>query len=487
MVKKKGKSKRLTLHKKYKIARKVREHKRQERKAQKLHPHKKKKDPGIPNNWPFKEELLLQVEQARLAEIEAQRQAQAQRKEDRKKAKLQARLERSRGLHAVASPLSIELQGKKELKEAVKKADVVLIVLDARDPQGSRSLSLEDGLVAKGGKKVVLVLNKVDLVKVECAEKWVMYLRRFHPTIPVRALNAKISDTSKKTKDEKGQKALYERQQEISDMRDNGQVHPLRVLLDALASQSDKVVRVAVLGYPNVGKSTLINSIKRRQMVSVSSQPQSTKRTQEIQYGEKILLIDCPALDPAYSDASAAILRHGIANVFVDDPVPVVKSLIERGDATNLMQTLQIPVFLTHEDFLTKLALKRNLLRKGGDPDLLTVARTFLQNLGKGVYTTMCLPPVKSKSRFEPPNWYKQLDLTKLSDAETALYRSNPTGQKRILTFRATPILHRAGETTEYDLIMGELPENDGLTSEEEEDATMEEEDEDEEEHEMKE
>jgi len=415
MVKKKGKSKRLSLHKKYKIARKVREHKRQERKSDRLN-HKKKKDPGIPNNWPFKEELLLQVEQARLAEIDAQRQAQQQRKEDKKKAKLLARQQfASSNAVSLVTPLSVEMQAQKDLKHAVQKADVVFVVLDARDPQGSRSLSLEDGLVAKGQKKVVLVLNKVDLISVETAQKWVNYLRRFHPTIPVRALNTKISESAKKTRQEKGHKALYERQQEISGMRDNGEVQPLRVFLDELASKTDEPISIAVVGYPNVGKSTLINSIKRRQMVNVSSNPVSTKTAQEIAYGDKITLVDCPALDADYSDEASAVMRHGIAGVFVEDPVPVVKSVIERGDAMNLMQTLQIPVFRSHEEFLSKLAIKRNLLRKGGDPDILQVARNFIQNLGKGVYNPSCLPPAKSKSRFEMPAWYKALDLSKVS------------------------------------------------------------------------
>jgi hypothetical protein len=52
-----------------------------------------------------------------------------------------------------------------------------------------------------------------------------------------------------------------------------------------------------------------------------------------------------------------------------------------------------------------------------------------------------------------------------------------------VLTFKATPTSHAAGDTTEYDLVMGELPENDGLTSEsedEEGDADMDEEEEEE-------
>lgn len=412
MVKKKYQSKRLSLHKKYKIARKVREHKRGERKKERLNAHKKKKDPGIPNNWPFKEELLQQVEQARLAELESQRQAREQAKLDKRERKKLAA--QARKAVPALTPLSVEMQAKKDLKDSVQKADLVLVVLDARDPQGSRSLSLEDGLIAKGNKKVVLVLNKIDLVSPDTAQKWVHYLRRFHPTIPVRALNKSVVDVKKKTKAAKGQQALYDRTQELHDLRDNGSVQTLRLFLEEASKQAEGPFHVAILGYPNVGKSTLVNSLKKRLVAQVSAKPTSTKRALEIQYNDKLTLIDCPALDPEYSEESAVILRHGIAEIFTEDPVPAVKSLIERGDAVNLMQNLQIPVFRNHEEFIARLAVKRNILRKGGDPDILLTARTFLTSLGNGSYSSSCLPPTKSKSRFESPEWYQKLDLAKV-------------------------------------------------------------------------
>ncbi|KAI8099346.1 GNL3L/Grn1 putative GTPase-domain-containing protein [Halteromyces radiatus] len=64
MVPKKYKSKRGTARERYKIEKRVREHHRKLRKEQKKNPHKKRapKDPGIPNSWPFKEELLNEME-----------------------------------------------------------------------------------------------------------------------------------------------------------------------------------------------------------------------------------------------------------------------------------------------------------------------------------------------------------------------------------------------------------------------------------------
>lgn len=240
------------------------------------------------------------------------------------------------------------------------------------------------------------------------------YLRRFHPTLPVRALNKAAVDVKKKSRAAKGQQALYERTQELQEMRDNGNVQPLRVFLDELSRSSASAMSVAIVGYPNVGKSTLVNSLKKRQVAHVSPIATSTKRALEVQYNDKLTLIDCPALDPAYSDESAVVLRHSVAGVFVEDPVPAVKALIERGDAVNLMQQLQLPVFRNHEEFLARLAVKRNILRKGGDPDILQAARTFLTILGNGSCAVSCLPPTKSKSRFDMPEWFQQLDLAKV-------------------------------------------------------------------------
>lgn len=474
MVKKKYQSKRLTLHKKYKIARKVREHTRQERKKERLNQHKKKKDPGIPNNWPFKEELLQQVEQARLAERESQRQAQQQRKDEKKERKRLEKIARANGgagAAAAVTPLSVEMQAKKDLKASVGKADLVIVVLDARDPQGSRSLSLEDGLIGKAGKKVLLVLNKVDLVSTDTAQKWITYLRRFHPTIAVRSLNDKVVETKKKSRVLQGQRALYERSQELNGLRDNGSVEPLRHFLDEFSKTCTELTHIAIVGYPNVGKSTLFNSIKRRALAAVDKIPNTTKRALEVQYNDKLALIDCPPLDVDYSAESSIVLRHGVAAVWLEDPVPVVKELLERADGMNLMQNLQIPVFKSHEDFIAKLAVKKNMLRKGGDPDILQTARAFLRDLGNSTYAASCLPPAKSKSRFEMPVWFTKLSLPKLEEIEAAMFASNRSGIRREIVFTAAPIAHAAGDITEFDLAMGQLPENDGLTSEDEEEG----------------
>lgn len=70
----------------------------------------------------------------------------------------------------------------KELKKVIEAADVVIEVLDARDPEGCRSKEIEE-LALKGNKKVILVVNKIDLVPPQNARMWQKYLRREFPTI----------------------------------------------------------------------------------------------------------------------------------------------------------------------------------------------------------------------------------------------------------------------------------------------------------------
>lgn len=70
----------------------------------------------------------------------------------------------------------------KELKKVVEASDVVIEVLDARDPEGCRSKELEQQVLAQG-KKVLLVVNKIDLVPPQNSRLWQRYFRREFPCI----------------------------------------------------------------------------------------------------------------------------------------------------------------------------------------------------------------------------------------------------------------------------------------------------------------
>ena len=74
----------------------------------------------------------------------------------------------------------------RELRKVVSGADVVLHVLDARDPEGTRSKAIEDMVLQTAGKRLVFVLNKADLVPREVLRGWLTHLRQFHPAVPFK-------------------------------------------------------------------------------------------------------------------------------------------------------------------------------------------------------------------------------------------------------------------------------------------------------------
>ncbi|ETV98271.1 hypothetical protein, variant [Aphanomyces invadans] len=485
MVKKKTKSKRLSLHKKYKILRKVREHKRKERKNERKGVGKKKKTPGIPNNWPFKEELLLQEEQARLAEIERLEKLKTQRKAEKaEKKKAEKRIIDGLAQVPTLTPLSVKQRAQADLKAAVTKADLVVIVLDARDPQGCRALSLEDGLIGHGKKDILLVLNKADLISRDTAEKWVTYLRRFHPTVAVRAADKSIKDVTRKTQSSSSltSAALHARAQELSTLRDNGFVDPLAHALDDYVRSKklapNTFVNVALVGYPNVGKSTLFNSLKRKSIAHVSSKPHTTKALSEAQLGEHIHLIDTPALETAFCDPANVLVKFGLAEEYTMEPVEAVDSVLARADMWNVMQITAVGAYKSTEDFLKKYAVKKQLTRKGGDADVLLAARSVLQALTHGGLPTMTLAPSQSKSRFDLPKWFA---MDPVAELEQKLYATNPLAKtSSYLTLKCQGSSHRTGETTEYDVVMGTLKFEDFEHDEEDDEDVNDEEDEDE-------
>lgn len=224
MVKKKGKSKRTTLKDKYKIQRRVTETNRKRKKqakkdlkAGKVIP--KKKDPGIPNSWPFKQDLLKDIQRAREREQQLQQENKDRRKNELRMLKdHQAQGGSARTVQELmdrASQDQADFQQKqpaadgnenalsdgtvaagqasrraylRELKKVVDSADVLLQVLDARDPIGSRiHPTIEDTILAQADKRMVLVLNKIDLVPKQVVADWLTVLRRSHPTIAIKA------------------------------------------------------------------------------------------------------------------------------------------------------------------------------------------------------------------------------------------------------------------------------------------------------------
>mmetsp|Transcript_38828 Transcript_38828/g.49566 ORF Transcript_38828/g.49566 Transcript_38828/m.49566 type:complete len:603 (+) Transcript_38828:102-1910(+) len=418
MVKKKGKSNRKTLKQKYKIEKKVKEHKRKLRKAARQKgPMKKKAELGaqIPSQWPFKEQLLQEIETAKRVFEKKQKAKKEQRKRDRLNAKKRLTPDVNQSIEnmldsAAKRAKSFEQQSKKksklqdagqdehsdplgqqsrraflrELKKVVEHSDVVLQVLDARDPLGSRAQQVEDMVLRSANKRLVYVLNKVDLVPRDAVVDWLAYLRRQHPTV---AFKCATQDNASHLSQRKGKA-----EDTAADaLKRSGSVGA-EALMQLLKNYSrceggvKRTLSVGVVGYPNVGKSSLINSLKRTKSVGVSPTPGFTRSMQEINLDKNIRLLDCPGIVFDDSDSKSVLLKNCVDPDALEDPFPAVEALLERTAPEALMQLYQIPAFDPKDShsFLAHAARKKGKLLKGGIPNYPATAKAVLKDWNSG-------------------------------------------------------------------------------------------------------
>jgi nuclear GTP-binding protein len=431
-----------------------------------------KKDPGIPNLFPYKEKLLAEIEEKkrlkeedtvrRKAEVKAQRAGVAVEDEEQDDEDAMeedgfdedeeiAAGETSRGdanpmaaLLASAKARAVEYEedgeddemdedgedewdgineddddnqavGPKKdssrkafdkiFKEVVDAADVVLYVLDARDAEGTRSREVERAIMsAEGGdKRLILVLNKIDLVPPPVLKGWLTHLRRYFPTLPLRASgpapNARTFDHKQLTV-----KATSE--------------SLFRALKSfAQAKQLKRSISVGVIGYPNVGKSSVINALTHRLggrtgVCPTGAEAGVTTSMRSVKLDGKLKLLDSPGIVfPSTSgNASKAetqarlILLNAVPPKEIEDPMPAVDLLLKRlsgspGMLEKLYGVYELPALMstngdTLTDFLVQVARKRGRLGKGGVPNIHSAAQTVLTDWRDGRIQGWMDPPI---------------------------------------------------------------------------------------------
>jgi len=108
-------------------------------------------------------------------------------------------------------------------------------------------------------------------------------------------------------------------------------------------SKIKQKITVGVIGYPNVGKSSLINSLKKCRAAAVGNAPGITKSMQEINLDKNIVLIDSPGVVLNTTDsADSLILRSAIKIEELADPVRPVEALLGRVDNNELLKFYRI-------------------------------------------------------------------------------------------------------------------------------------------------
>ena len=162
---------------------------------------------------------------------------------------------------------------KREVIEKLDLIDIVFEVIDARIPLSSKNKDIDK--IIKN-KKRILIMTKIDLCDMNVTEKWIKYYKNLgYEVITVDLINKKnikeiFNVTDKISK-------------ELNEIRSKKGLKPRKT-------------RILILGIPNVGKSTLINTLVGKKATNVGNKPGITKHLEWIRINDKLELLDTPGI-----------------------------------------------------------------------------------------------------------------------------------------------------------------------------------------------
>jgi len=361
----KKRSKRIPTKLRVKAEKKLREHNRKVRADKRKNPgkySKRKKDPGVPSDCPFREEVLREVEEMR------------KRKEDEK----EQRRQRMKALkeadkNGTVVPADTKSEEKKmedfsfaelleeapvpadDWEKVVKENKILLHVIDARRPADTIVEDISDSISEHDGhKRVIYVLSKADLVPRENLRSWLRYIRKtgeaavaFRSSIVVQRSSGGVEQRSRAAG-----------------------IDSLMFLLQSFCNKSSSsAVNIGVIGIRGVGKRSLIDTL-------------TLKRSKVFCSEKRVKLAEVPGeVVPEDNDDENEV------NVFDQ-----AEAFVERCDARFLQLKYDVPSFETAAEFLALIKASSTLAKKKGakasrvEKDLECAAADFMKDVNGSAF-----------------------------------------------------------------------------------------------------
>lgn len=277
-------------------------------------------------------------------------------------------------------------KAKRMMQEDIKLIDLVIELVDARLPLSSRNPDIDT--LGKGKARLIL-LNKSDLADEKSNILWTEYFKG--KGFYVLEVNSKSGAGIKKVN-----AVIQEACRE-------------KIERDRKRGILNRPVRAMVVGIPNVGKSTFINSYAKKACTKTGNKPGVTKGKQWIKLSKTLELLDTPGiLWPKFEDQNVG-LRLALAGSINDDILNITELALElikilNSDYEGLLQTrYNIETSIDSMETLTEIAKARLCVVKGNKLDLDKAAKILIDDFrnGKLGRITLELPEAENKDDNE--------------------------------------------------------------------------------------
>ena len=253
------------------------------------------------------------------------------------------------------------------MSEEMKVVDSVIYVLDARAPQSCINPAFDEVI---GNKPRLYVLNKADMVSQKEVIKWVDKFRR-------QGYKCIYSNSISKADAPVIVKNLLELNEDLIERYSRKGVN--------------KTVRAMVIGVPNCGKSTLINSLVREKKTVTGNRPGVTRGKQWVAIGEYIELLDSPGvLYPDFKDQEKA-MRLALIGSVKEDVVDCAELAIEalkyfiKEHPEELLNRYKLEEVKENAlEVMEDIGRKRGVIMRGGELDYERIAKIIISDFRKG-------------------------------------------------------------------------------------------------------
>jgi len=341
--------------------------------------------------------------------------------------------EEMKNINKAITPYEKNLEVWKQLWLTVEKGQILFQIVDGRNPLYYRCPDLEKYIKEiDNNKEIILIINKADLMNEKLRQNWSEYFKENN--IKYIFFSA-INEIEKMEKNEKNENnILKEEKIDQTDYRiftRNDLIQYIKEIGEKIpknnTNNNNNALMVGFIGYPNVGKSSIINVLMKTKKAAVANIPGRTKHYQTLFLPSEpnlnilpksICLVDCPGLIfPSFTSSKADMLVNGIYPIDtiseIYNPIQIIINLIPSKILSDFYK-VNLPDIYSAKQFLQIIAKKRGFYTGNGLPEEAKTAKLVLRDYTSGKLLFCHLRPDFSEEKYgKIPQYENNIELTK--------------------------------------------------------------------------